>query len=119
MLKKIRKSLDYYVRYGYNKKSTLYIARFLHLCQRFAKRAKSMAELSLLKLNNMYTSCSSNVALPLRNRYRKSDIGNSLLQPISNSDAVKYRRGNILNLQGDVFFVDQDWSVKTLCGGDC
>ena len=62
MLKKICKSLDYFGYCGYNGKSTLYIARFLHLCQRFAKRAKSMAKLSLLKLNNMYTSCSSNVA---------------------------------------------------------
>lgn len=36
----------------------------------FRRGAKSKAESSLLKLNNMYTSCSSNVAMPLRNRYR-------------------------------------------------
>ena len=65
----------------------------------------------------MYTSCSSNVALPLRNRCRETDIGNSLLQPISNSDAEKYRRGNFLNLQGKILFVDQDSVCKNSLRG--
>ena len=63
--KKYRKCIDYSVYMLYNEKSTLHIARFLHLCQRPPLGAKVRWGIIIvtLQLYNMYTSCSSNVAI--------------------------------------------------------
>lgn len=132
-----KRSIFYYnvgtVAYGVAEKK----ARFLHLCQRPRGKAKQSLRLYHLQLNRcthlavligvsfFFGALAPKDALrrkPFRNRFPKgffSGCGNSMLQPISNSDAPKDGTVSLLPIYREGTFVDQDRSVKTLCGGCC